>query len=393
MSQFEWTLDRALKPPGEPYVSSGAAPAAAAFRPSAGTPAPAIPEITRPRSVLESLRPLPVSDSSTAWPSSHGPVFSAVFSPDGRTLALACDDGTIVLLSSNTWRVRALLEGHVKRVWSVAFSPDGKALASAGGDWEDDGTGEVKLWDVGSGRPRFSLKQDDRTMFAVAFSPDGKTLASGGRDQAITLWDVATGQGRKTCVGHEEAVRTIAFHPDGHALASSGFDKTVRIWDARTGEAIGSPFVLDGTGPNCVAISPDGKSLAANTAAQDDGSDSQIRIWDWASRKEIAVLRGSRFNILNLAFSPNGRMLASGGGRYDSEGEVKLWDLSTGRLIADLKGHTRRVESVGFSGQDQTFISAGGIDDESGEIKLWQLGSPPPAVVPPPAISARPVPF
>ena len=101
-----------------------------------------------------------------------------------------------------------------------------------------------------SGSLRFSLKDHDRTMFAVAFSPDGKTLASGGRDQTITLWDVATGQARKTLLGHEEAVRSIAFHPDGHALASSGFDKTVRIWDARTGEALGSPFVLEGTGPN-----------------------------------------------------------------------------------------------------------------------------------------------
>jgi WD40 repeat protein len=424
LSRFESTLDRALKPDGGPYGSSDAAPAGGLYRavlePAAAPPAPPGgigsvsvyaprafvyrqpapgvslppgPEITRPLSVLESLRPLPLSDSSAAWPSSHGPVFSAVFSPDGQTLALACDDGTIVLLSSNTWRVRAVFEGHARRVWSVAFSPDGTTLASAGGDWEDTGTGEVKVWDVGSGRLRFRLKEHDRTMFAVAFSPDGKSLASGGRDQAITLWDVATGQAQKTCVGHEEAVRSIAFHPDGRALASAGFDKTVRIWDAQTGEAIGSPIVLEGTGPNCVAIAPDGKTLAANTASPDDGSDSQIRIWDWVSRKELAVLRGSRYNILHLAFSPNGKVLASGGGRYDTDGEVKLWDLSAGKLMADLKGHSRWVECVGFSGRDQTLISVGGILGENGEIKLWQLGSPPPAVPVPPAVPARPVPF
>jgi WD40 repeat protein len=184
---------------------------------------------------------------------------------------------------------------------------------------------------------------------------------------------VASGRARRTCAGHEDAVRSITFHPDGRTLASASFDKTVRIWDAETGKAVGDPLELEGTGPNCVVISPDGKALAANTSWDGAQAESNIVLWDWTSRRELAVLRGSAYGILSLAFSPDGKYLASGGGQYGQASEVKLWQIAAGKSIADLKGHRLWVESVRFSPDGKTLATAGGIEGEPGELKLWEL--------------------
>jgi WD40 repeat protein len=138
-------------------------------------------------------------------------------------------------------------------------------------------------------------------------------------------------------------------------------------------------------------ISTDGRTLVANTveaAPTAEPAHSKpgrevataplpatglIKVWDWASRKELKALRGCQYRILGLALSPDGRILASGGGLQGSAGEVKLWDLASGRLIADLKGHKTWVESVAFSPDGKILVSAGGWGTGPGEIKLWDL--------------------
>jgi WD40 repeat protein len=110
----------------------------------------------------------------------------------------------------------------------VAFSPDGRTIASA----SEDQT--IILWDV---RRRQRLGQPlnghDGPVTSVAFSPDGRTIASASEDQTIRVWLVRDGQGLYSFIEHNDPVNSVAFAQDGVTLASGGDDRSTILWDLR----------------------------------------------------------------------------------------------------------------------------------------------------------------
>jgi|SRR5262245_11090446 len=162
-------------------------------------------------------------------------VNSLAYSPDGLTLASGSHDETIILWDTKSWKPRHKLKLNHARVRSVAFSPDGKTLASAnmlmakGYDLQTVG-GEVKLWDVETGKSSLELANSKNTIVTVAFSPDGQTVANAITDKTVRLVTVKNGE-LLTLEGHTGAVFAVAFSPDGRTVASAGQDKTVKLWD------------------------------------------------------------------------------------------------------------------------------------------------------------------
>jgi WD40 repeat protein len=280
-------------------------------------------------------------------------------------------DKTVKIWQISTGKCIATLEGHSTGIKAVAFSPNGETLASGGHGLR----GPIKLWDVSKGKSTASLEGGESSVLALAFSPDGKTLAS-GHALTIKLWDVTTGDQRSSLEGHEAQINSVAFSPDGKLLASGSATNfglkekgrpVIKLWDLSTDKNVTS---LEGhtSWVMCVAFSPSGKVLASGSA--DDtvhGGEgvATIKLWDVSSGKNTATLTGHDARINSIAFSPDGKTLASA----SNDKTIKLWDIATGKNTVTLKRHTGSVKSLAFSPDGKILASAG--DDKT--IRLWNV--------------------
>jgi WD40 repeat protein len=323
----------------------------------------------------------PLIGAPTSVLSFASSALSVAFSPNGRTLAAGYSDNYVGGTNGTLrfWDVASHRElgvvvlANAQAVDSVAFSPDGRMLASGDSQVSSAGvtSGTVKLWDVASHRQlggELGASTDD--LDRVAFSPDGRTLASGGGYGTIRVWDVASHrQVGPALTGHTSGVNSVAFSPDGTTLASASFDHTIRLWEVASHRQLGVPLTGHTAALTSLALSPNGKTLVSAS------NDKTIRLWDLASRRQLGTpIPGDTEAVTTVALSPDGKTLASGG----FSGIIRLWDLASRRQLGAMVTYTGPVDTVAFSPDGKTLASGHSILYRSAgtsTVRFWHVAS------------------
>lgn len=277
-----------------------------------------------------------------------GPVWSIDFTPDGRRLAMAIDDGTVKLWDVGTQRLESTITAHEGPVWATAIAADGTQMVTG----HDDGS--VHVWDLAT-EEQLRTFQVDGPVRTLAFAPASHHVGVGTRTGVLEIWDADTGEKMMAFDGHKGIVMHVVFSHDGALLASVGGDKTARIWTVASGR---ERLQLEGHNGGIYAVdfSADDRLIATG------GWDRAVRLWDVASGKPLGTLEGHTSDVWSVAFAPYGNVLASVG----EDREVRLWDAATQQPLPTRIGHTGTLYTAEFSSSGQ--LATAGRD---GTARVW----------------------
>ena len=251
--------------------------------------------------------------------------------------------------------LRRTLKGHRGEVTRIAWANDGRRLASPSRD------GTVRIWDTETGLAFLEIPAAPNLWVTdAAWSPTGKLLATSSGDKRIRIWDVVRGSRVRIRKGRKIRIdgTALAWSPDGGLLAVSDPGGGFSFW-----ETVGWTKVRSVRQPSeviCFAWSPDGELLATARRRQRD-----IEIWDSLTAKLNLTLSGHSGPVNTVAWSPNGKLIASGSGGQDRT--IRIWPVSGNSGHEVFEGHTGAIRSISYSA-DGRLIASKAMDDT---VRLW----------------------
>ncbi len=281
-----------------------------------------------------------------------GEVNHAEFSPGGRLIVTASNDGTAVVWSAATGKPAAPPLRHRSSVVWAAFSPDGRRVATA--SWDNT----ARVWEASSGRPVTPpLPHADHVLY-VAFSPDGQRLVTASADHTARIWEAASGKPVGVPLRHGDKVRSAVFSPDGRRIGTASEDHTARLWDAATGAALTGPL-RHSKSVYFGVFSPEGTRFA--TASED----ASVQVWAVATGEVTDVRLLHRSMVRSVAFSPDGRWLVTASG----DCSARVWNAATGTPASPILKHARNVHSARFSPDGRRVVTVS--SDQTARVWDW----------------------
>lgn len=272
--------------------------------------------------------------------------YALTFSPDNRRIALGgSGNGRIYELPSGK-EINARLQ-HQAPVTHLTFSADSRWVATASGDQT------ARIWDATTGKPVTEPLQHRKPLSHVAFSPNGRLLATVA--EGLFLWEIATG--RELGRWETDAFAGVGFSPDGRqVLCPLGMNKPW-VYEAETLRPVGQPIASGWI--QAAVFSPDGLRAVSEV-------DGGARVWDVLSGQALTPLLTHGGKVYCLAFSPDGRSVATGG----RNGKARVWDATTGEPLTPWLWHGGLVDSVQFTPDGQRLVT--GSHDGTARVWPWR---------------------
>ncbi|MFH1303741.1 MAG: SUMF1/EgtB/PvdO family nonheme iron enzyme [Planctomycetota bacterium] len=323
-------------------------------------------------------------------------ITSVAISPDGK-LILSTSHEFLLINNSDTGKRVHTIKNESRDFSDMVITPDGKYVIS--------GYGQLKKWDLESGKIVQSLEEHMGGISSLALSPNGEQLVASLSDLSIYVWDIASGKKTRRLRGHTDLITQVAISPDGKQVISASRDRSLRLWNLEGNRETPS-YPIHNSAVNCIAISSDGKQAIS-------GANDELKVWDLDSGKLLMDFKGTSSSHRWISYLPDenyaisgwsgmifGWDLKNGAKLQESELEriryynavavtpdgkrgitvsedngaksrlIRVWDLTRLKQLYGLKGHQERIHCLAVSAEGRRLVSV-----SVNELKVWDLGT------------------